>query len=305
MRQAFLVLSVRRRTAPAGSGMIPRMPEPTIADALRLAIAQLEPAHASARLDAELLLAAALEKPRSHLHAWPERMLSPEQSQRFASMVARRAAGEPIAHILGAREFWSLEFAVTPDTLIPRPETELLVEQALAHIPEDAAWRIADLGTGSGAIALAIAHERPRCHIDACDISAAALAVAEGNAQRLGIGTVRFHHGAWYAPLADTHFDLIASNPPYVRAGDPHLCEGDVRFDPQSALVAGQDGLDALRQIVAGAPRHLRHGGWLLVEHGYDQAPAVAGLFAEAGFIEVRTHTDLGGQPRVTEGQLP
>lgn len=285
--------------------MIPRMPDPTIADALRSAIAQLEAAHTSARLDAELLLAAALEQPRSHLYAWPERALSPEQTRRFALLVARRAAGEPIAHILGAREFWSLEFAVTPDTLIPRPETELLVEQALALIPKDAAWRIADLGTGSGAIALAVAHERPRCHIDACDFSAPALAVAEQNAQRLGIGNVRFHCGTWYAPFAGARFDLIASNPPYVRAGDPHLREGDARFDPQSALVAGLDGLNDLRQIVAAAPGHLRRGGWLLVEHGYDQAPAVAGLFAHAGFVEVRTHADLAGQPRVTEGRLP
>lgn len=298
-------LAVVLRTVPAGSGMIPRMPEPTIADALRHAIAHLTPAHDSARLDAELLLAAVLEKPRSYLHAWPERALSPEQSRRYGTLIARRAAGEPIAHILGTREFWSLELEVTPDTLIPRPETELLVEQALAHIPDDAEWRIADLGTGSGAIALAIAHERPRCRIDASDLSAPALAVAERNAQRLGLGNVRFHHGSWFEPFAGVRFELIVSNPPYVRTGDPHLREGDVRFDPRAALVAGPEGLDDLRHIVSVARTHLHHGGWLLVEHGYDQAPAVTRQLEQAGFIEVRTLADLGGQARVTEGRLP
>jgi release factor glutamine methyltransferase len=281
------------------------MSEPILADALRSAIAQLAPAHDSARLDAELLLAAVLEKPRSYLHAWPERTLTAAQSRQFAAWVARRAAGEPVAHILRTREFWSLELEVTPETLIPRPETELLVELALARIPIAAAWRIADLGTGSGAIALAIAHERPHCRIDACDISAAALAVAGRNAQRLAPGNVRFHQGAWYAPFAAMRFDMVVSNPPYIRADDPHLHAGDVRFDPRPALVAGHDGLDDLRDIVAGAPAHLRPGGWLLVEHGYDQGIATAQLFAQAGFIDVRTHADLAGHPRVTEGRLP
>lgn len=274
----------------------------TFADALRAATAQLA-MHDSARLDAELLLAHILGQPRSHLHAWPERTLTEEQAQAFAALIARRAAGEPVAHILGRREFWSLDLEVTPDTLIPRPETELLVELALARIPADAAWDIVDLGTGSGAIALAVARERPHCRILASDVSADALAVAERNARSLGLGNVRFVHGAWYLPIGETRFDMILSNPPYIRADDPHLCAGDVRFDPHSALVAGHDGLDDLRRIVAGAPDHLRPGGWLLVEHGYDQGDAVAGLFALAGFSAVETVRDLGDQPRVTLGR--
>lgn len=279
------------------------MARPTLADALRSATTQLAPVHDSARLDAELLLATVLNKPRSYLHAWPELALTEAQARQFAALVARRATGEPMAHILGNREFWSLQLEITPDTLIPRPETELLVELALARIPGEAEWRIADLGTGSGAIALAIAHERPRCRIDAGDISAPALTVAGRNAQRLDLRNVRFHRGAWYAPFAGALFDMIVSNPPYIRTGDPHLHAGDVRFDPHSALVAGADGLDDLRLIVAGAPEHLRPGGWLLVEHGYDQGMAVAQLFTQAGFVEVCTHPDLAGQPRVTVGR--
>lgn len=281
------------------------MTQSTLTDALRSATTQLAPVHDSARLDAELLLASVLKKPRSYLHAWPERALTEAQAWQFAALIARRAAGEPMAHILGTREFWSLELEVTPDTLIPRPETELLVELALARIPGETEWHIADLGTGSGAIALAIAHERPRCRIDADDVSAPALAVAERNAQRLNLRNARFHRGAWYEPFAGVLFDMIVSNPPYVRADDPHLRVGDVRFDPASALVAGPEGLDDLRDVIAGAPGHLRPGGWLLVEHGYDQGADIARFFAQAGFVEVRTHADLAGQPRVTAGQHP
>lgn len=282
-----------------------RINQLTLADALRDAIAQLMPVHDSARLDAELLLATVLKKPRSYLYAWPEHVLTEAQAGQFAALVTRRAAGEPMAHILGTREFWSLELEVTPDTLIPRPETELLVKLALERIPGEAGWHIADLGTGSGAIALAIAHERPRCRIDAGDISAPALAVAERNAQRLDLHNARFHLGAWYEPFAGILFDMIVSNPPYVRADDPHLRVGDVRFDPRSALVAGPEGLDDLRDVIAGAPGHLRTGGWLLVEHGYDQSGDVARLLTRAGFVEVRTHADLAGQPRVTTGRRP
>lgn len=280
------------------------MSSTTLADALRSATALLA-MHDSARLDAELLLAQVLGRPRSYLMAWPERVLSEPQAQQFAALIARRAAGEPIAHILGRREFWLLDLEVTSDTLIPRPETELLVEQALARVPEDAAWDIADLGTGSGAIALAMASERPRCRIEASDASSAALTVAEANARRLHLGNVCFHHGGWYQPFANKRFDVILSNPPYIRADDPHLREGDVRFDPRSALVAGRDGLDDLRAIITGAPAHLRSGGWLLVEHGYDQPEAVAELFAGAGFDAIATLRDLGGRPRVTQGRWP
>lgn len=280
----------------------------TIATALHAACARLARAGAdtdAARLDAEVLLAHVLDKPRSHLRAWPERALTTEQAAHYAALVARRAGGEPVAHLLGRREFWSLDLDVTPATLIPRPETELLVELALARIPADAALTVADLGTGTGAIALAVARERPRCRVTATDRSAAALEVARRNAARLGIAGIDFRQGAWYAPLGDERYDLILSNPPYIRAGDPHLAQGDVRFEPPGALVAGADGLDDLRVIVAGAPAHLQDGGWLLVEHGYDQGAAVAALFGAAGFAEVATIRDLGGQARATLGRSP
>ncbi|HWS02307.1 MAG TPA: peptide chain release factor N(5)-glutamine methyltransferase [Gammaproteobacteria bacterium] len=280
------------------------MQAPAINDALQSAIAQFTPAHTSARLDAELLLAHALGQSRSYLRAWPERLLTDQQVQVLAMLVARRVAGEPIAHILGRREFWSLDLEITPATLIPRPETELLVELALARIPVDAVWEIADLGTGSGAIALAVARERPRCRVTATDVSMAALAVAQDNAQRLAIGNVVFQQGAWYAGLGQQRFDVIVSNPPYIRADDPHLRQGDVRFDPLSALVSGADGLDDLRVILAGAPDHLRPGAWLLVEHGYDQGEAVRRLFADAGLVDIESVKDLAGHPRVTLGQM-
>lgn len=275
---------------------------PSLANALASATAELQ-IHASARLDAELLLASVLGKSRSYLFAWPERLLTEPQMQAFAALVARRKAGEPVAHILGVREFWSLELEVTPATLIPRPETELLVESALARIPVDARWEIVDLGTGTGAIALAVASERPHCHIVASDISADALTVAERNADRLGLHNLSFQLGPWYEPVAGRRFHMILSNPPYVRTDDPHLREGDVRFDPRAALVAGPEGLDDLRSIVADAPAFLQPGGWLLVEHGYDQAAAVTELFARAGFEAIATARDLSGQPRVTQGR--
>lgn len=279
------------------------MQAPSIATALQSAITQFTPAHASAHLDAELLLAHALGQSRAYLRAWPEHMLTDQQVSIFAALVARRVVGEPIAHILGRREFWSLDLEVTPATLIPRPDTELLVELALARIPVDAELDIVDLGTGSGAIALAVARERPRCRVTATDVSAAALAVARDNARRLAIGNVVFQHGAWYAGLGRQRFDAILSNPPYIRADDPHLQQGDVRFDPLSALVSGADGLDDLRVIVAGAPAHLRPGGWLLVEHGYDQGEAVRRLFAAAGLADIQGTNDLAGHPRVTLGR--
>jgi release factor glutamine methyltransferase len=275
---------------------------PSLANALASAAAELQ-IHASARLDAELLLANVLGKPRSYLFTWPERLLTEPQMQAFAALVARRKAGEPVAHILGVREFWSLELEVTPATLIPRPETELLVESALARIPVDARWEILDLGTGSGAIALAVASERPDCRIIASDTSADALTVAERNADRLGLHNLSFLLGPWYEPVAGRRFQMILSNPPYVRTDDPHLHAGDVRFDPRAALVAGPEGLDDLRCIVADAPTFLQPGGWLLVEHGYDQAAAVTELFAGADFKAIATARDLSGQPRVTQGR--
>lgn len=257
----------------------------------------------SARLDAELLLSHMLERPRSYLYTWPERELAETERQALEALVERRLAGEPIAHILGKREFWSLELAVSADTLIPRPETELLVEAALARIPEQAAWSIADLGTGSGAIALAIASERPRCHVIAVERSEGALAMARENVRRLGLGNVELLEGDWFAPLVGRRCEMILSNPPYIPEADPHLGQGDVRFEPLSALVAGADGLTDIRHIIAAAGDFLQDPGWLLLEHGFDQGEAVTGLLRKAGFVEVADLTDLQGHGRIAIGR--
>lgn len=257
------------------------------------------------RLDAELLLAAALERPRSYLHAWPERAAEPEPAARFAAGLARRLTGEPVAYLLGRREFWSLALEVTPDTLIPRPETEVLVERALARLPDDQPLDIADLGTGSGAIALALAVERPLARIIATDCSPVALDVARRNAQRLNIGNVEFRQGDWCAPLAGERFDLIAANPPYVATTDPRWREGALRFEPPAALVSGADGLDALRAIIDQAPADLRPGGWLVLEHGYDQGERVPALLRERGFEAVSDDHDAAGLPRISSGRWP
>ncbi|MEN8170564.1 MAG: peptide chain release factor N(5)-glutamine methyltransferase [Pseudomonadota bacterium] len=257
----------------------------------------------SARLDAELLLCAVLDKPRTYLYTWPDKALSDDESQQYEALIVRRVAGEPVAHILGARGFWTLDLRVTADTLIPRPETELLVETALTHLPESGG-RVVDLGTGSGAIALAIASECPACEVAAVERSEAALEVARENARRNGLDNVSFHHGSWYQPLAGQRFALIVSNPPYICAADPHLQEGDVRFEPITALASGADGLDDIRLIIAGAQQHLEPGGWLLLEHGYDQGEAVCALLLEAGFEAVDDLPDLQGHGRVAVGRL-
>ncbi len=272
----------------------------TVADVLRLASAQFQ--SESARLDAELLLCHVLGVNRSWLYAWPDKLLDAPQQQKFDELVKRRAAGEPVAHILGEREFWSLALKVTPDTLIPRPDTELLVEQALRLLPEDVALKVADLGTGSGAIALAIARERPRCSVVATDFSEAALAVARENAARNGIGNVEFHLGCWGEALGEEQFDLIVSNPPYIAEDDTHLAEGDVRFEPRTALVSGRDGLDDIRQIAREVSTRLHTGSWLLLEHGYGQGESVRTILVENGFDQVTTWRDLAGHERVTGG---
>jgi release factor glutamine methyltransferase len=255
-----------------------------------------------ARLDAELLLAHALGVSRATLYAHAEDEPSAAAREAFLRFVDERSRGVPVAYLIGHREFWSLDLAVTPAVLIPRPETELLVELAIARIPLDRDAVVADLGTGSGAIALAIARERPSARIVATDLSEAALDVARANARRLAIANVAFAGSDWFAALTQ-RFDVVVSNPPYIAAGDPHL-EGDVRHEPLSALVAGADGLDALRRIVAGAPEHLRAGGWLLVEHGFDQGDAVRRLFRESGFGDVETARDAGDRERVTLGRV-
>lgn len=256
----------------------------------------------SARLDAEVLLCHVLGRPRSYLYTWPDRAVGRAEQQALEALIARRLEGAPIAHIIGRREFWSLELAVSTDTLIPRPETELLVEAALSRIPAQAKWNIADLGTGSGAIALAIASERPGCLISAVERSEGALAVARENARSHGLGNVEFLQGDWFAPLSGRRFEMILSNPPYIPDKDPHLSEGDVRFEPLSALAAGEGGLGDIRQIVAGASRYLREPAWLLLEHGYDQGEAVTALLRSAGYHSVEDLTDLQGHGRVAVG---
>jgi len=272
-------------------------PDSYITALLAQAVARL--ATDAARLEAELLLAACLDKPRSHLFAWPEQAVAPRQRACFEALVERRAAGEPVAYLLGRREFWSLSLTVTPDTLIPRPETETLVALALDRIPADGALRVADLGTGTGAIALAIARERPRCDIIATDISAAALSVAAHNAARIGIGNVRFVRASWCRAFA-TSFDFILSNPPYVAETDPHLGEGDLCFEPRTALAAGPQGMDAFNAIVPEARAWLRSGGWLMVEHGHDQGDALRRLMEREEFRDISDHPDAAGVSRVT-----
>ncbi len=253
--------------------------------------------------DADLLLAHALGQARTWLYTHGDEAPDPEAARRFDELLSRREAGEPVAYLVGRRGFWSFELRVTPDTLVPRPETERLVELALERLPEGAPSRIVDLGTGSGAIALALALERPRADVVATDASAAALAVARDNARSLGVGNVAFRQGDWFAPLAGERFDLVASNPPYIALGDPHLDEGDLRFEPSAALSSGADGLDAIRAIAGSAPMHLSPGGWLLVEHGWAQGPAVRALFEAAGLVDVATHIDLEQRDRVTLGR--
>jgi release factor glutamine methyltransferase len=274
----------------------------TLADLLNEAAARLGDASDTPRLDAELLLAHALGRGRSHLRAYPEALPSAEQARVFEGLLAARVRGEPIAYLTGKREFWSLEFDVTPATLIPRPETELLVEQALARIPPGIALDLLDLGTGSGAIAIALAMERPRCRVTAIDLSADALHIAAGNAARLGLTNLEFLQGNWFAPVAGRRFHVVVSNPPYVAEGDPHLDEGDLRFEPMTALSSGSDGLKDIRHIVAAAPAQLCAGSVLLLEHGLDQSAAVRGLLEAAGFAHARTFQDLTGHDRVSCG---
>jgi len=255
------------------------------------------------RLDAEILLAHALKKPRSYLFAWPEYELTPEQVHPFQALLARRLEGESIAHILGEKEFWSLTLEVTPETLIPRPDTELLVELALQKLPETAPQIVADLGTGSGAIALAIAKERPHWQIIATDNYPATLAVAKRNAHQLMLPNIRFYLGDWCEALPPGKLNAVISNPPYIAVGDPHLASPDLLFEPQQALVSGEEGLYDLEQIINQAVKHLAEDGWLLLEHGFDQALAVQQRMQETGYENISTHCDLSAHPRVTMGQ--
>ena len=251
-------------------------------------------------LENRILLRHALGLTRVGLITQSERVLTDEEATRLAALVARRQAGEPIAYIVGQREFFGLPFQVNPAVLIPRPDTELIVELALERLAPRA--RLLDMGTGSGAIAVAVAHTRPDAAVTALDVSEEALAVARANAATNG-AQVRFLRSDWFAALNGEVFDLIASNPPYIAAGDEHLAQGDLRFEPSGALTDFADGLAALRTIVDDAPAHLVGGGWLLLEHGYDQAAAVRTLLRDAGYTEVQSWRDLGGIERVSGGR--
>jgi len=256
----------------------------------------------SARIEVQCLLQAALQVNRAYLLSHPEQSLSDEQATVFCALYERRLNGEPIAYLLGEREFYGLTFKVNPATLIPRPETELLVELALQRIPQQGAFDVLDLGTGSGAIALSIAHVRPDATVVAVDASQDALEVARENARRLNVSNVNFLHSDWFSALGGKCFDLIVANPPYIPAGDKHPEQGDLRFEPRGALVSGTDGLHDIRRICAQAKAHLKPGGWLLLEHGYDQAEQVRALLREANFAGLISAHDLAGLERVSGG---
>ncbi|BAZ95197.1 N5-glutamine methyltransferase [Thiohalobacter thiocyanaticus] len=278
----------------------------TLQDWLRRATQRLHEAGSdSPRLDAQILLGHVLTRPRSYLYAHGEDLLTESEWQQAEALLEQRLTGHPIAHLLGRREFWSRELEVSPDTLIPRPETEITLELALEQIPVGADRALLDLGTGSGALALMLALERPGCRVTAIDISSAALAVARRNRERLGVDNLELLEGDWFTPVAGRRFQLIVSNPPYVAERDPHLDAGDVRFEPRRALAAGAAGLDALEQLIMQAPEHLEPGGWLVLEHGFDQADSVASLLREKGFIDIQCRHDLAGQPRATAARHP
>jgi release factor glutamine methyltransferase len=273
----------------------------TAAEALRSAVERLALAVETPRLDAEVLLAFATGRARSALHAFPERQLTGAEARSFAALVARRAAGEPLAYLTGEREFFSLTLQVSRDVLIPRPETELLVEAALARVARMARPRILDVGTGSGAIALAIKHAVPAADVTGSDVNAAALAVARANAARLALD-VRFVASRWLEALGGEQFDLIVSNPPYVRSDD---VQGALAHEPRLALDGGPDGLDAYRALLAAAPPHVAAGGALVLEHGHDQRAELAALAATLRWRAGAVHDDLAGRPRVLELQPP
>lgn len=254
-------------------------------------------------LDAEVLLSHVLNKPRSYLRAWPDYPLDSQLADAYAALLATRQQGAPIAYLTGIREFWSREFTVTPDVLIPRPDTECLIEHCLRLMPPDAPCRVLDLGTGSGIIAVTLAAERPNARISAADISPAALAIAQRNAEKHRVG-IRFYHSDWFANLPLARFDLIVSNPPYIAPNDRHLDEGDLRFEPRQALVSPRQGLHDIEVIADTARRYLDNDGHLLIEHGYDQKNAVLAILNGYGYRDVQTHEDLSGHPRVSVGRI-
>ncbi len=273
----------------------------TVSCLLREASSQIE--SESPRIDAEILLGFALQKNSAWLFAHSDYELPDELHDQFRKLLKRRLNGEPVAHIVGSRGFWTLDLAVTPDTLIPRPETELLVELAIAKCPPYKNLRVLDLGSGTGAIALAIAAECKNAKVIAVDKSVAAIGVAQGNARANNL-SVEFRHSDWFSALENQKFDLVVSNPPYIPEQDPHLLQGDLRFEPVTALASGVDGLDDIRAIISQAPKYCLPEAWLMIEHGYDQGEAIRALFSTAGFTNIETVQDLEQRDRVTMGQI-
>lgn len=279
--------------------------EHTVMTLLRSGVDLLKQSSPSPRLDAEILLAQALGWDRMQLFIKGGEAVPAASATRFMAGVDARCQGQPLAYLTGWRGFWTFDLMVNHDVLVPRPETEALVERALLRLPADQALRVLDLGTGSGAIALAIASERPRTEVLATDRSEAALALARRNAERLGIQRLRFAAGDWFAAVDGGRFDLIASNPPYIADDEWAGVDPELAFEPRGALAAGPDGLDALRRIVVEAPDHLAAGGWLLLEHGAGQGEQLRALLSRTGFSFVTTLSDLNGRPRVSEGRWP
>lgn len=264
---------------------------------------QLEMVSDSPLLDAELLLCHCLQKNRSYLRTWPQQQIAAAEKLCYRQLMSRRQEGEPVAYLIGERGFWSLDLAVSPATLIPRPETEQLVEKGLGLLAGQRQAQVLDLGTGTGAIALAMASERPQWVISGCDIEPAAVTLAESNRQKYALSNVRLFQSDWFAAVGQHSYDLIVSNPPYIDPQDPHLAQGDVRFEPRSALIAGNRGMADIETIIAAAPAYLNLKGWLLFEHGYDQGAAVRALLTTTGFDQVFTDQDLAGLDRVSGGR--
>lgn len=283
--------------------MLRTLQETLLQDTARLAGA-LEIDPGSARIEIQCLLQHVLKVPRAWLLAHSEHYPNKTEQTHYRELLQRRLQGEPIAYLLGEREFFGLMLGITPATLIPRPETELLVELALSRIPQQDSYRVLDLGTGSGAIALALAHARPNVEIFGCDASTTALAIALANVQQLSITNATFIQSNWFEAFTAQKFNIIVSNPPYIAINDPHLAQGDVRFEPISALISGDDGLHDIRHITIHAPDYLEPGGWLLLEHGYNQAIQVRELLQQAGFSMIFSACDLAGIERVSGGRI-
>jgi release factor glutamine methyltransferase len=278
---------------------------PTIKTILAHAANTLANHSDSPLLDAEVLLGFVLGKPRTYLRAWCDNTLTDEQLTAFAVLIKQRQQGTPIAYLAGTREFWSRDFRVTPEVLIPRPDTELLIELSLELIPENQAIKLIDLGTGSGIIAVTLAAERPNAHAIAVDASLAALAIAQYNARQHQLTDIEFYQSDWFTNVPKSLFDLVISNPPYIDPEDEHLQQGDVRFEPKSALIADNKGLSDIQIIADEARRYLKPLGHLLIEHGYNQAPQVQAIFNALAYDKVQSYRDLSGQARVTYGQKP